>query len=128
MSAIFCLNTALGGGIVAPPWRCSDSWEAKFSGQTSHGTMKVTQILALSGHSIAPGLPMLSPLSYRFLTTKWFMILRSPAENENAWARFLASARNDNACHLERSYRAFSKILFSKEYAKVTKNLSQKVM
>jgi hypothetical protein len=34
---------------------------AKFSGQTSHGTMKVTQILALSGHSIGLALPMVSP-------------------------------------------------------------------
>jgi len=69
---MFCLNTALGGGIVAPPWRCSDSWEAKFSGQTSHGTMKVTQILALSGHSIAPGLPMLTP----FFSQKFFQLLK----------------------------------------------------
>src|SRR5687767_11904724 len=40
------------------------------------------------------------------------MSLRSPTENENAWERFLASARNDNACHLERSVRSFSNPIF----------------
>src|SRR5688500_11422229 len=40
------------------------------------------------------------------------MSLRSPTENENAWERFLASARNDNACHLERSERSFSNPIF----------------
>ena len=40
------------------------------------------------------------------------MILRSPTDNENAWERFLASARNDNACHLERSERSFSNPIF----------------
>ena len=34
-AARFCLNTALAGGIVCVPWRCSDSRVAKFSGQTS---------------------------------------------------------------------------------------------
>jgi len=38
------------------PWRCNDSLVAKFSGHTSHGMMKVTQILALSGHSMILGL------------------------------------------------------------------------
>jgi hypothetical protein len=47
---------------VAPPCRCKDSWVAKFSGQTSQGTMKVTQIFALFGHSIAGGRPMFTPL------------------------------------------------------------------
>src|SRR5262245_27078098 len=58
---MFCLKTAFGGGKVAPPWRCSDSWVAKFSGQTSHGTIKVTQIFALSGHSIGLALLMFLP-------------------------------------------------------------------
>src|SRR5688500_3726771 len=40
------------------------------------------------------------------------MSLRSPTENENAWERFIASARNDNACHLERSVRSFSNPIF----------------
>jgi hypothetical protein len=35
---------------------CSDSRVAKFSGQTSHGTMNVTQIFAFPGHSIGLGL------------------------------------------------------------------------
>jgi hypothetical protein len=61
-NAMFCLKTAFGGGRVAPPWRCNDSWVAKLSGHTSHGTMKVTQILAFSGHSIGFGLPMISSL------------------------------------------------------------------
>jgi hypothetical protein len=50
------------------------------------------------------------------------MMLRSPTGNENAWERSLASARNDNACHLEpfgalriNSVRDLSLILFSKE-------------
>jgi hypothetical protein len=46
-AAMFCLNTALAGGIVCVPWRCKDSRVAKFAGQTSHGTIKVTQILSL---------------------------------------------------------------------------------
>jgi hypothetical protein len=29
------------------------------------------------------------------------MSLCSPTNNENAWEKFLVSARNDNACHLE---------------------------
>src|SRR5687767_4046332 len=40
------------------------------------------------------------------------MSLRSPTENENTWERFLASARNDNACHLERRVRSFSNPIF----------------
>ena len=49
------------------------------------------------------------------------MSLRAPTDNENAWERFLASARNDHACHLEpfgalriNSVRDLSLILFSK--------------
>jgi hypothetical protein len=50
------------------------------------------------------------------------MSLRSPTNNENAWERFLAFARNDNACHLEpfdalriNSVSDLSLILFSQE-------------
>ena len=39
------------------------------------------------------------------------MTLRSATENETG-ERFLASARNDNACHLERSERSFSSPIF----------------
>ena len=39
------------------------------------------------------------------------MILRSPTD-ENASKRFLASARNDYVCHLERSERSFSTPIF----------------
>ena len=46
------------------------------------------------------------------LTTKCFMILRTPTENENARERFLTFVRNDNACHLERSERSFSNPIF----------------
>src|SRR5438067_1718249 len=55
-AAMFLLNTALAGGTR---WleRCSDSRVAKLSGQISHGTMKVTQIFALFGHSIGFGRP-----------------------------------------------------------------------
>src|SRR5215471_5975086 len=66
-SAMFCLNGAFGGGIVAPPWRCRDSWVPKFSGHTSQGTINVTQIFALSGHSIAAGLAILAPWFWKFL-------------------------------------------------------------
>src|SRR3990167_5514930 len=55
-AARFCLKTALGGGIAWLEWRWRDLCVAKFSGHTSHGTIKVTQILALSGHSIVLGL------------------------------------------------------------------------
>jgi hypothetical protein len=43
------------------PWRCNDSRVAKFAGQTSHGIMKVTQILAFSGHSMILGLAIAYP-------------------------------------------------------------------
>ncbi len=54
-AAMFLLNVAFTGGAR---WldRWCESRVAKFSGQTSHGTMKVTQILALFGHSIDFGL------------------------------------------------------------------------
>ena len=54
-AAMFFLNMAFAGGAR---WLdiCSESRVAKFSGQTSHGTMNVTQILALPGHSIGLGL------------------------------------------------------------------------
>src|SRR5262249_48700216 len=65
-AAMFLLNLAFAGGTR---WleRCSDSRVAKFSGQTSHGTMKVTQIFALFGHSIGLGRPtaFLPALSFR---------------------------------------------------------------
>src|SRR5262249_43688134 len=53
-AAMFLSNTAFGGGAR---WldRCSDACVAKFSGQTSHGTMNVTQIFAWSGHAIGFG-------------------------------------------------------------------------
>src|SRR6266567_8668163 len=56
-AAMFFLNTAFAGGAR---WldRCSDSRVAKFSGQTSHGTMNVRQIFACPGHSIGFGRPI----------------------------------------------------------------------
>src|SRR6476660_8946346 len=54
-AAMFLLNTAFAGGIVCVPCRCKDSRVAKFSGQTSQGIINVTQIVALSGHSITLG-------------------------------------------------------------------------
>jgi len=57
-AAMFRLKTALAGGIVWVPCRWSDSRVAKFSGHTSQGIMKVTQIFALSGHSMIRGRAM----------------------------------------------------------------------
>jgi len=37
---------------------------AKFSGHTSHGTMKVTQIFALSGHSMTFGFSIFAPFVF----------------------------------------------------------------
>src|SRR5262249_21696504 len=66
--ALFCFKTAFGCGRVAPPGGFTGWWVAKFSGQTSHGTMKVAQILALSGHSIGLALPMFFPRFAIFLS------------------------------------------------------------
>src|SRR6266545_4743603 len=59
-AAMFLPKTAFAGGAR---WleRWWDSRVAKFSGHTSHGTMKVTAIFALSGHSIGFGHGKASP-------------------------------------------------------------------
>ena len=59
----------------------------------------------------------------KMFTTKCFLILRSPTENENVRERFLASARNDDACHLD-EVRDLSLLLFLKEGTKVKKYAS----
>src|SRR5262245_35779185 len=72
---MFLGKTALAGGAR---WldRWCDSRVAKFSGHTSQGTMKVTAIFALFGHSIDAGrgtaFPRLSPARRsRLLWNRW---------------------------------------------------------
>src|SRR5689334_20036073 len=91
-AAIFLLNTAFAGGIVCVPCRCKDSRVAKFSGQTSQGIINVTQILALSGHSITVGrginsssrrgtAPLLSCFwraAYGYVGRKWPSLIMLP--------------------------------------------------
>src|SRR5689334_10554185 len=91
-AAMFLLNTAFAGGIVCVPCRCKDSRVAKFSGQTSQGIINVTQILALSGHSITVGrginsssrrgtAPLLScfwPAAYGYVGRKWIFVIMLP--------------------------------------------------
>jgi hypothetical protein len=85
---MFFLKTAFAGGIVCVPWRCNDSRVAKFSGHTSHGTMNVTQIFALLGHSMILGLAIfVLPESYISSAIADF-VLKSQGSKEYAMSYF----------------------------------------
>ena len=56
MADMLFVNGASGGGMWWPAVRWPDAAVPKFSGHTSHGTIKVMQIRAPSGHTIFLGL------------------------------------------------------------------------